>query len=60
MITKEALAEFQILYLKEYGIRLDSQETEELGNRLINMVKAVCGRSLSKLIFDKGVRKDPK
>lgn len=46
MITKEALVEFQQLYLKEYGIKLTDQDALEMGTRLVNMVKAVYGNDL--------------
>jgi hypothetical protein len=41
-----AIEEFQELYFKEYGIKLNQQEALEYGTRLINLVKAVFGRNL--------------
>ncbi len=45
-LDNAAIEEFQNMYLKEYGIRLNRQEAIEYGIRLILMVKAVYGRNL--------------
>lgn len=45
-LDNAAIEEFQNMYFKEYGIRLNRQEAIEYGMRLILMVKAVYGRNL--------------
>jgi len=43
LLDKQALNEFQTLYLKEFQIRITEAEANDYGNRLTSLVKAVCG-----------------
>lgn len=43
LIEKQALSEFQSLYLKEFQVKITDAEALEYGTRLIGLVKAVCG-----------------
>lgn len=45
-IDKEALKEFEELYLKEYGKKLTNEQAIDYGTRLIRLVKAVYGNNL--------------
>lgn len=49
LLDGEAIEEFKILYLKEYGIELTTEEAIVYGGRLIGLVKAVYGAHLPKL-----------
>lgn len=42
-LSKEALSEFQSLYLEEFQLKITEAEALEYGTRLIGLVKAVCG-----------------
>lgn len=46
LLSDKALKDFKELYLKEYSIVLTDNEALEYGNRLIGLVKAVCGNDL--------------
>lgn len=47
MLDQAAITEFKELYLKEYGVQLTDQQAMEYGIRLVQLVKAVCGKDLS-------------
>lgn len=49
-LNKEAIEEFQKLYLREYGIQLTNQQAIDYGCRLIGFVKAAYGNDLPKTI----------
>ncbi len=57
MISREALIEFQQLYLQRYGEKLTDQQGQEYGTRLIGLIKAVYGQNLPKFV-DIEARKD--
>jgi len=41
MLDKKSLTAFQTLYLTEYGESLSEAEARELGERLVNLYRAV-------------------
>jgi hypothetical protein len=48
MISPKALEEFKALYLKEFGIKLSSEQAYEIGGKLIRLVQVVYGPDLPK------------
>ena len=48
MLSQEAVKEFQDLYKKEFGIRLNKDRAIEYGTKLIDLVKTVYGSNLPK------------
>ncbi len=48
MFSPEALAEFKLLYQKDYGINLTNEQAIYLGTQLIRLIKVVYGPSLPK------------
>ena len=45
MLSKQAIEEFQEIYLRTYGEELPLAEAAEQANRLVNLYKAVLGES---------------
>lgn len=48
MLNPKAIAKFQTLYLKEYGIKLSKDQATELGTQLVKLVKTVYGKDVPK------------
>ncbi len=48
MLSPEAVKEFKLLYLQEYGIRLSTKQATRLGTQLIKLVKTVYGKDIPK------------
>lgn len=49
LVDKEALSEFQSLYLREFQVKITETEALDCGTRLIGLVKAVCGNDFYQL-----------
>lgn len=48
MLNPEAIEEFKMLYLKEYGVKLSNEQAYEYGTKLIGLVKLVYGSNVPK------------
>lgn len=48
MLSVEAVEEFKRLYLKEYRVKLTNEHANNLGSKLIRLVKVVYGTNLPK------------
>lgn len=47
-LSEEAVEEFKLLYLKEYGIQLTNNQAIEYGTKLVDLTKIVYGDRIPK------------